>query len=73
MGITLHVAGPGLDITRTLEPGEPRGNALVADANAVERIVRNGRRTMPAVGTDWGERQMDALTEYLEEEVAGGG
>jgi cytochrome c oxidase subunit 2 len=50
-----------------------RGNALVADANAVERIVRNGRRTMPAVGTDWGERQMDALTEYLEEEVAGGG
>jgi cytochrome c oxidase subunit II len=49
-----------------------RGNQLLDDAQAVEDVVRNGRRTMPAVGTDWSERQMEALTEYLREEVAGG-
>lgn len=50
-----------------------RGNALVADADAVEQVVRRGRGQMPPVGPDWTERQMDALTDYLEEELAGGG
>jgi len=27
---------------------------------------------MPAVGPDWDERQMRALTDYLRDEVAGG-
>jgi mono/diheme cytochrome c family protein len=49
-----------------------RGNPLAADARNVENVVRNGRRLMPAVGPDWTDRQMRALTDYLEEEVAGG-
>ncbi len=49
------------------------GNALVNDPEAVETVVREGRGLMPRVGTDWTERQMDALTEYLREELGGGG
>jgi cytochrome c oxidase subunit 2 len=49
------------------------GSALVGDPRAVEEIVRNGRNLMPAVGADWSDRQMDALTSYLEETFAGGG
>jgi cytochrome c oxidase subunit 2 len=50
-----------------------QGNALLADAAGVEDVVRHGRRTMPPIGTDWGDRQMKALTDYLEEELLGGG
>jgi len=28
---------------------------------------------MPPIGKDWEDRQMDALTEYLKEELLGGG
>jgi cytochrome c oxidase subunit 2 len=49
-----------------------RGSAIAADAELVERIVRNGRRAMPPVGPDWGERQMEALTDYLQEGLGGG-
>jgi cytochrome c oxidase subunit II len=49
-----------------------KGNGLLADPETVEDVVRNGRRTMPPVGTDWEQRQMDALTEYLREELLGG-
>jgi cytochrome c oxidase subunit II len=42
-------------------------NALVEDPDAVETVVREGRRRMPPVGTDWTDRQMDALTSFLEE------
>jgi cytochrome c oxidase subunit 2 len=48
------------------------GNQLLADTEAVEQVVRNGRNQMPPVGKDWGERQMEALTDYLEEELLGG-
>jgi cytochrome c oxidase subunit II len=48
------------------------GNALVEDPEAVEEVVRSGRGEMPPVGRDWGEEQMDALTEYLREELGGG-
>ena len=48
------------------------GNGLLADAAAVEEVVRNGRGEMPPVGKDWEERQMKALTDYLEEELLGG-
>jgi mono/diheme cytochrome c family protein len=67
------LAGEG-DIGRRL-----RGNPLLTDAQAVEVIVRNGRPGrggnpgMPPVGQDWGERQMEALTDYLEEELSNGG
>jgi cytochrome c oxidase subunit 2 len=43
------------------------GSAVLSDAEAIEDIVRNGRRTMPAVGSGWTDEQMDALTDYLEE------
>jgi cytochrome c oxidase subunit 2 len=48
------------------------GNALLNDPQAIERIVRNGQGQMPAVGKDWGDEQMRALTDYLREEVVGG-
>ena len=49
-----------------------RGNQLVANAQAVEQVVRHGRNKMPPVGTDWSDRQMKALTDYLEKELLGG-
>jgi cytochrome c oxidase subunit II len=48
------------------------GNGLLADPAAVEQVVRNGRNQMPPVGKDWTERQMKALTDYLEQELRGG-
>jgi cytochrome c oxidase subunit II len=47
------------------------GNPVVEQREAVEDVVRNGRGQMPAVGQDWGERQMDALFQYLGEELGG--
>ncbi|HSI97818.1 MAG TPA: cytochrome c, partial [Gaiellaceae bacterium] len=43
------------------------GSVVLADPQAVENVVRNGRRTMPAVGSGWTAEQMDALTNYLRE------
>ena len=48
-------------------------NQLLDDAEAIERVVREGRGEMPPVGTDWEDRQMDALTKYLEEGGLNGG
>jgi len=50
-----------------------RGNSLLDDPDAIEEVVRNGRGEMPPIGKDWEDRQMDALTEYLKEELLGGG
>jgi cytochrome c oxidase subunit II len=61
----------GLDGEGDIGP-QLRNNALVGDADAVEQVVRQGRGEMPQVGSDWTERQMNALTDYLEEELAGG-
>jgi cytochrome c oxidase subunit II len=55
------LAGEG-DIGPTLA-----GNGLLDDPEAVEEVVRNGRNAMPPVGRDWEERQMSALTTFLEE------
>ena len=49
------------------------GNPTVQETELVERIVRNGRQEMPPIGPDWENRQMDALTEYLAEDLSGGG
>jgi cytochrome c oxidase subunit II len=43
----------------------------VSNAASVEQIVRNGRGKMPAVGSDWEDREMKALTDYLRERFAG--
>ncbi len=48
------------------------GNQLLDDAEAVEQVIRNGRGEMPPIGKSWDERQMKALTDYLEEELLGG-
>jgi cytochrome c oxidase subunit 2 len=50
--------------------------AVLADAETVEEIVRNGQGAMPAVGRGWTDEEMDALLAYLEElsqEVESGG
>jgi cytochrome c oxidase subunit 2 len=41
--------------------------ASVADPEAVAEIVRNGRGRMPAVGEEWEDFQMEALTDFLRE------
>ena len=48
------------------------GSPLLSDRAALERIVRNGVRTMPAVGTGWSEQQMRALIAYLRESPPSG-
>ena len=49
------------------------GSPILQDAEALENVVRNGRRTMPAVGSGWTNEQIEALTNYLEESPPGGG
>jgi len=45
------------------------GTGLVSDADAIARLVREGRGEMPPVGRDWDDAQLDALTGYLEENL----
>ncbi len=49
-----------------------QGNSLLDDDAAIEQVVREGRGLMPPVGEDWTERQMDALIDYLQDEVLRG-
>jgi cytochrome c oxidase subunit 2 len=52
------------------------GSAVLSDPSQVRRIVRSGtktpRGTMPAVGSDWTDQQLTALTSYLKEHPPGG-
>jgi cytochrome c oxidase subunit II len=48
------------------------GNVLLQDVSALENVIRNGRGAMPPVGKDWSDRQLDALTDYLEGGFSGG-
>jgi mono/diheme cytochrome c family protein len=48
------------------------GSIVLTDPAAVESVVRNGRRTMPAVGSGWTDEQIDALTSYLRENPPSG-
>ena len=48
------------------------GSIVLQDAASVEDLVRNGRRTMPAVGSGWTDEQMLALTNYLGENPPSG-
>jgi cytochrome c oxidase subunit II len=47
-------------------------SSLVDDERAVEQLLRNGRGAMPPVGRGWSDRQMQAMTTYLEREFGGG-
>ncbi len=49
------------------------GSLVLSDPAAVEDLVRNGRRTMPAVGSGWTDEQILALTSYLKESPPSGG
>jgi cytochrome c oxidase subunit 2 len=48
------------------------GSAVLADPRALETVVREGRRTMPAVGAGWTSEQLEALVAYLQESPPGG-
>ncbi|MGZ8793306.1 MAG: cytochrome c oxidase subunit II [Gaiellaceae bacterium] len=50
--------------------GPPLTSANTSNAESVAAVVRNGRRKMPAIGEEWDERQMKALTDYLNERFA---
>jgi cytochrome c oxidase subunit 2 len=49
------------------------GSPLLSDPEALADIVRNGRRTMPAVGSGWTSEQIEALAAYLRESPPSGG
>lgn len=48
------------------------GSVLLEDRDEVESIVRNGRGTMPPVGSGWSSEHMRALMTYLEENPPSG-
>ncbi|MDQ3085811.1 MAG: c-type cytochrome, partial [Actinomycetota bacterium] len=48
------------------------GSPVLTDPQELEKIVRNGRGEMPAVGSGWSEEQMDALIAYLRESPPSG-
>jgi cytochrome c oxidase subunit II len=41
-------------------------NPQLGDAEAIRQLVTEGRGRMPAVGREWSEQELDALTGYLE-------
>jgi len=51
--------------------GPGLSSSTVSNTASVEQIVRTGRGKMPAVGADWDDRQMKALTDYLKERFPG--
>jgi len=48
------------------------GSPTLTDPEALAAIVRNGRRTMPAVGSGWSDEQVEALANYLQESPPSG-
>jgi len=48
------------------------GSPTLSDPAALAKIVREGRRTMPAVGSGWTDEQIAALAAYLKESPPSG-
>jgi mono/diheme cytochrome c family protein len=48
------------------------GSPTLSDRDALEQVVRNGIRTMPAVGSGWSDEQVAALARYLQESPPSG-
>jgi cytochrome c oxidase subunit II len=48
------------------------GSPTLTDPDALGELVRNGRRTMPAVGSGWTNEQVQALANYLKENPPSG-
>lgn len=49
------------------------GSALFADEQGMRDLLRNGIRTMPAVGKTWDSRLLDATIAYLQSQGGAGG
>jgi len=62
-----NVSGPQL-IGPSLQ-----GNSILADREALQQLLENGRRKMPPVGRGWTREQLDALFEHVERIGAPGG
>jgi cytochrome c oxidase subunit 2 len=48
------------------------GSPILTDPEALENVVRNGIRTMPAVGSEWTDAQIESLIAYLRENPPSG-
>jgi cytochrome c oxidase subunit 2 len=48
------------------------GNALLAQKQGLETLLRNGRGAMPAVGKNWSDAQIDALIAWTKQYAKGG-
>jgi cytochrome c oxidase subunit II len=48
------------------------GSPTLSDPVALATLVRNGRGSMPAVGSGWTDEQVDALATYLKENPPSG-
>ena len=49
------------------------GAPTLTDPTELAKLVRNGARTMPAVGSGWSDDQVAALAKYLKETPPSGG
>ena len=47
------------------------GTGVGEDPEALEKLLREGRGAMPPVGRDWTDTEIDALTDYLEQNLGG--
>jgi cytochrome c oxidase subunit 2 len=49
-----------------------KGSSTVTDAKGIAQLLRAGQKLMPAVGRDWSDTQMKAMTDYLKERFGSG-
>ena len=49
-----------------------QGNAVVAQSDQLEKLLREGKNKMPAVGATWDKETMEAATTYMKERFGGG-
>ena len=49
-----------------------QGNSVVANPDQLEKLLREGKNKMPAVGATWDQETMDAATAYLKGRFGGG-
>ncbi|MBD0329333.1 MAG: cytochrome c oxidase subunit II [Thermoleophilia bacterium] len=61
----------GEDVAGELAP-PLQGNPVLRDADALRDVVVTGPGEMPPVGRGWTDGELDALTAYLRENLAGG-
>jgi cytochrome c oxidase subunit 2 len=47
------------------------GSTLIDDPDAIAELLREGRGAMPPVGRDWSDTEIDAVNDYLEQNLGG--